>query len=59
LQQAISVGDVRKDINIEVVLDAIYGPLFFRLLLGHAPLDAAFVDKLLHELIHGIGADSD
>jgi AcrR family transcriptional regulator len=59
LQQAISVGDVRKDINIEVVLEAIYGPLFFRLLLGHAPLDAAFVDKLLHELMHGIGADSD
>jgi AcrR family transcriptional regulator len=54
LERARAAGEVRKDLDLEVVLDLLYGPLFFRLLMGHAPLDTAFVQKLLSELRKGM-----
>ena len=54
LERARADGEIRKDLELEVVLDLLYGPLFFRLLLGHAPLDAAFVQRLLNELGKGL-----
>ena len=38
LRRGIELGQVRGDIDTEVVLDALYGLLWVRLLIGHAPL---------------------
>jgi AcrR family transcriptional regulator len=54
LERARAEGDIRGDVNLEVALDLLYGPLFFRLLLGHAALDAAFVRRLVRELEKGL-----
>lgn len=54
LQQAIAAGEIRADIELEVVLDLLYGPLFFRLLMGHAPLDLDFSDQLLEHALRGL-----
>ena len=35
--------------NIEVLLDMIYAPVFYRLLVGHLPLDLAFADQISEE----------
>jgi AcrR family transcriptional regulator len=35
-------GRLRKDVDLELLLDAMYGPIYFRLLAGHAPLDSEF-----------------
>jgi hypothetical protein len=40
LERAIRDGSLRADLDVEVALDLLYGPLFCRLLVGHAPLDA-------------------
>jgi len=53
LQQAIEQGAVRADLDLEVALDLIYAPLFFRLLIGHGPLDQAFTDELLDTALEG------
>jgi AcrR family transcriptional regulator len=50
LERARAAGEVRKDLDLEVALDLLYGPVFFRLLMGHASLDAPFVEKLIREL---------
>ena len=55
LAQAAREGTVRGNIAVEVALDMIYGPLFYRLLVGHAPLDRHFVDDLLAVMVSGIG----
>src|SRR3990170_4513841 len=47
LLQAAEQGAIRADADLEVALDLIYAPLYFRLLIGHGPLDAAFTDALL------------
>jgi AcrR family transcriptional regulator len=57
LERAIREGEVRRDLDVEVALDLLYGPLFFRLLVGHAPLDAAFVDQALALVRTGFARD--
>ncbi|HVJ35795.1 MAG TPA: TetR/AcrR family transcriptional regulator [Terriglobia bacterium] len=43
-------GELAADRNLDLLLDMIYGPLWYRLLLGHAPLDEGFIEQLLTEL---------
>ena len=54
LAAAIADGVLRPDFDVEVALDMIYGPLFYRLLAGHARLDAAFTDALLDHVLDGL-----
>ena len=56
LLQAIDRGEIRRDANVEIVLDMIYGALFFRLLMGHAALSDALVGQLLKEALRGLRA---
>jgi AcrR family transcriptional regulator len=42
IQRAIQAGVFRGDIDLDLAVDIIYGPLYQRLLLRHAPLDDAF-----------------
>lgn len=54
LLQAIGKGEIRRDANVEIVLDMLYGALFFRLLMGHAALDGALTNQLLEEALRGL-----
>ena len=54
LTRAIAEGAIRADADLEVALDLIYAPLFFRLLIGHGPLDAEFTDTLLDQALEGL-----
>jgi AcrR family transcriptional regulator len=54
LARAVAEGDVRPDLNVEATLDLIYAPLYFRLLIGHAPLDAGFTDQVFELVLDGI-----
>ena len=52
--RAVARGEVPADLDLEVALDLIYGPLYLRLLQGHAPLDDAFVQSLVDLALSGI-----
>lgn len=52
--EAIGRRELRGDIDIERTLDLIYGPIFYRLTMGHAALDQTFVDGLLGDIIEGL-----
>jgi hypothetical protein len=54
IEAAIAARELRKDIDIETALDLIYAPLYFRLLIGHGPLDAAFTDRVLATVLKGL-----
>jgi AcrR family transcriptional regulator len=54
LNLAIAAGELRRDLDVEVALDLIYAPLYFRLLIGHGPLDSAFTDAILEHALHGL-----
>ena len=52
--RAIERGEVRAGVDLEVALDLIYGPLYLRLLQGHAPLDDSFVEAAIDLALAGI-----
>lgn len=47
IQQAISRSEMEMNGDIEVLLDMIYGPVFYRLLVGHKPLSRKFADGVV------------
>ena len=57
LERAAAAGELRTGLDLEVTLDLIYGPLYYRLLVGHAPLDPGFTDALLDQVLQGLQAD--
>jgi AcrR family transcriptional regulator len=44
---AIRQGELPADTDPEILIDALHGPQFFRMLMGHAPIDMAFVTALV------------
>ena len=56
LEQAIKAREVRADTAIDIALDMLYGPIFYRLLTRHAPLDRQFADELLDSVMSGIAS---
>ncbi|MDW5444239.1 TetR/AcrR family transcriptional regulator [Polaromonas sp. SM01] len=53
LAQAVAQGHIRSDLDLDLAVDLIYGALFFRLLMGHAPLSATFVRQVLSDVLEG------
>jgi AcrR family transcriptional regulator len=53
---AIARGEISGGTKIEVAIDLLYGPLYHRLLHGHAPLDDQFVDDIVDMALRGIHA---
>jgi len=55
LERGILRGELRKDVDMDLLLDSLYGPIYMRFLIRHAKLTPDFVDSLC-ELVLG-GAD--
>lgn len=47
LHRGIEDGEVRPDIDIEVSLDVLYAPIYFRLIYEHLPLDEDFAARIM------------
>jgi AcrR family transcriptional regulator len=46
IQQGINNGEFAPNLNPELAIDLLYGAIYFRLLVGHLPLDQQFADEL-------------
>jgi len=53
-RRAMEGGEIPADTKIEVALDFLYGPLYHRLLHGHAPLSDRFVQDVVDAALAGI-----
>ncbi len=51
IASSIASGEMRADIDPEVLTDMIYGPIYYRLLMGHQPLDAEFGSKIVDDVL--------
>lgn len=56
LEEWKSSGDIPSDTNVEVLMDLIYGPVYMRLMIGHAPLDDAFAESHISYVCHLLGS---
>ena len=55
-RQAIDRGEIPADTKIEIALDLLYGPVYHRLLHGHAPLNDRFVRDVIDTALDGIAS---
>jgi AcrR family transcriptional regulator len=56
LRRALDAGELRGDVDIEVLADALWGPIFHRLLVSYMPFERRFVDQLLDLVLAGAAA---
>ena len=54
LERGIAAGEFAPDMDIEIGIDMIYGPLYFRLMAQHLPLSAQACDRLLEMTMSGL-----
>jgi AcrR family transcriptional regulator len=57
LRQAIAKGQMRADLDPDMVLDLLYGPLYIRLLLKHESLDEGFVNTVFDVVSGALSAN--
>lgn len=57
LEQHQQGGRLPKDLDLDLVLDLLYGPLYFRLLAGHATLTAGDADAIAELALQGLLRD--
>jgi AcrR family transcriptional regulator len=51
LERCIAEKLIAPPADVDLALDLVFGPLFYRLLMGHAPITRSFVDRLLDAVI--------
>jgi AcrR family transcriptional regulator len=54
IKRGVERGEIRNDVDPEVLVDALYGPIYFRLLAEHAPLTQRFADELAELVVGGL-----
>jgi AcrR family transcriptional regulator len=54
LRLAVDRGQIRAGVDIETAMDQLYGPVYWRLIMGHQPLDGSLVDELVRNTLEGI-----
>lgn len=54
LEKGVQLGELKKNIDIDICIDLIYGPIFYRLLVTGEPLDESYVQQLIVNAFEGI-----
>lgn len=57
LLRGVERGDLRRDVDIELVLDILGGPLFYRLLITGGPLDDQLAEGVTDLILRGFAPD--
>jgi AcrR family transcriptional regulator len=53
LQRGIRRGELRKDVDMDLILDSLYGPIYMRFLIRHDNLTPEFVNHLCELILGG------
>lgn len=54
LRAGIERGELRPDIDLDVALDALYGPIYYRMLIPLAPLNVKWIETLAAVVLAGL-----
>ncbi len=50
-EQGVERGDVSADQNLDILVDLVFGAMWYRLLTGHAPLDQSFAEDVTDAMV--------
>lgn len=54
LRRGVERGELRPDTNIDVAIDALYGAVYYRLLVSHQPMRTGYAETVVHEVLGGL-----
>jgi AcrR family transcriptional regulator len=54
LRRGVERGELRADLDIPIAIDALYGALYYRLLVSHEPLSPEYGQRVVAELFTGL-----
>jgi hypothetical protein len=54
LNRAVKRGEIDPTLDQEMIMDLIFGPMVFRLMAGHGPLNKTEADAMISILLRGI-----
>jgi hypothetical protein len=54
--RAVSRGEVQKDIDPDLAMDLVFGPIMWRLVSGRRPLTEADADAIVNSVLNGLRA---
>lgn len=57
LERGVRNGELKGNLDIELSIDLIYGPIFYRLLVTGGLLDDVYIQNLVHSAFQGIKAE--
>jgi AcrR family transcriptional regulator len=57
LQSAVDAGELPRDLDVQVTLDALFGPLYYRFLVQHAPVSPAFAEAIFVTVMAGLATE--
>jgi AcrR family transcriptional regulator len=54
LRRGVAAGEFRKGLDLDIVIDGFYGPIYYRLLVPYADLSNSYIDSLAMNVLRGI-----
>jgi AcrR family transcriptional regulator len=54
IRRGVAEGEFRADLDVEVALDLLFAPVYYRLLLGHEPMTDAFAAATVEYVVTGL-----
>jgi AcrR family transcriptional regulator len=57
IERGKNAGEFRRDVNSELLVDAIFAPLYYRMLLRRIPLTQEYADQLIDQVLKGLRTD--
>jgi AcrR family transcriptional regulator len=56
LRRGVETGEFRRGLDLDIVIDGFYGPIYYRLLVPYAELSNSYIDSLAMNLLKGIAS---
>lgn len=56
VRDGVARGELRSDLDVDVVSDQLFAPVYHRLVFGHAPLDDGLADRVVDQAMVGLHA---
>jgi AcrR family transcriptional regulator len=56
LRRGVATGEFRRGLDLDIVIDGFYGPIYYRLLVPYADLSNSYIDSLARNLLRGIAS---
>ena len=56
LERGVARGDLRPGVDVALLHELLFGPVYYRLLLSGEPLEPVFADRIVDALLPGLRA---